>query len=175
MMKQAMQSYFEKLDNLYQQCLGTGPTVPWGPEMDQSLFVSGPNEDGEALWKPVPGHPLEQVGDQPLCPELAMLFGGWYYMQLRGDYMGIHVDFSPISGPAAAARIARVALEDGNYYFPGENMALLATCEMDGNDDLLLFYSLSTCRLVVYDQDKQRAMNLSCTLTQMIGQMEATL
>ena len=174
-MKQAMQSYFEKLDHLYQQCLGTGPTVPWGAEMDQSLFVSGPDDDGEALWRPVPGCPLKQVGNQPLCPELAMLFGGWYYLQLRGDYMGMHLDFSPISGPATATRIAQAALEDGNYYFPKKNMVLLATCEMDGNDDLLLFYGLDTCQLMVYDQDKQRGMNLSCTLTQLIGQMEATL
>ena len=175
MMKTAMQGYFERLTRLYQESFGTWPTVSWDPEMDQTLFVSEPDEDGEAQWKAVPGQPLNYLENQTLPSELAMLFGGWYYWQLRGSYRDMDLDFPSICNRQMAKKVAKTAIADGNHYFPGKNYALLATCSKDGNDDLLLFYCQDTGGLFVYDRDKRSAKKMVCSLTQLIRQMEATL
>ena len=113
-MKEAMASYFAKLEALYQKMFGTLPTVSWDPDADQSLFIGTADDDDEIQWKPTAAAPVRTEG---LCGELRDFFGSWYYWQLRGEYSGIRFSFPAIPDASCAEDTAQCAIADGNYYF----------------------------------------------------------
>ena len=70
--KDAMASYFTKLNNLYKNTFGSFPTVSWSSEQIQNLFIGEPDEDDEIQWQPVEATPIRTIG---LCKELNLFYG----------------------------------------------------------------------------------------------------
>lgn len=110
-----------------------------------------------------------------LSKELADFFGAYYYWQLRGKYKKTLFDFPASVSLKEAEKTARAALSDGEYYFPGQKTALLASCGNNGNDDLLLFYRQNTGELFLYDKDKRFVYPMDCSLTELIHSLEAVI
>ncbi len=170
--KSAQDAYFTKLETLYKKTFGTLPSVSWDPELDQSLFIGKPDEDGEICWKPKPAQGISLPG---LGRELTEFFGSWYFWQMRGVYKGMAFDFAPQPCRKEAEKAALTALSDGRYYFPPRKAALLAVCSEKGNDDLLLFYDQEKEELFSYDRDKRFIYSLSFSLEELISSMEAVI
>ena len=170
--KEAMASYFNKLNTLYKNTFGTFPTVSWSSEQIQDLFIGVPDEDDEIQWQPVEAKPIITMG---LCKELKAFFGSYYYWYLRGEYQGMLFYFPPVPSLNSAESVASVAIADGEYYFPNQDTVLLASCVLNGNDDLLLFYRQQTAQLFVYDTDKRFVHPLECSLVELISSMKAVI
>lgn len=168
--KEALRGYFDRLIELYRKRLGTLPTVSWDQSLDQGLFTSPPDEDGEVQWRPAQALAVSVPG---LCRELEEFFSSYYYWQLHGKEGSVLYYFPPVASAAEADRAARTALEDGEYYFAGQDTALLATCSQAGNDDLLLFYRQGSGELFLYDRDKRFLYPVKHSLVQLLNRMEA--
>lgn len=171
----AMSGYFQKLKALYLNTFGTAPTFPWDANAEHSLFIGPPDADGDAPWNPKIAAPLDASVAGALCSELNAYYSSWYFLQLRGRLQNIDIDFLPFPSAKAAVTAAKTALEDGRYYFPKENCALLATCTVSGIDDMLLFYDQTAGSLFIYDTDKQVRHNVKSSLAELVANMEALI
>ena len=87
-MQAAYESYFKKLDSLYDAVWGTKPTVPYSGDCDPSLFVGAPDEDGEIPWmpklQPVPCGwcPVETKLGFSLRQELKDYYNTYFFLSL---------------------------------------------------------------------------------------------
>ena len=170
--KEAMASYFLKLEELYRENFGTIPTVSWSEEMDQELFIGEPDEDGEIQWKP---KEAILISSSKLCDELIDFYSSYYYWELKGKYKEVTFIFPAVPSYKKTNEILKAAIDQGNYYFPNENIAFLASCYSNGNDDLLLFFMQKTGELFLYDIDKKDNMLLDYSLIDLISSMEAVI
>lgn len=170
--KEAMASYFVKLNNLYKNTFGTFPTVSWSPEQSQDLFIGKPDKDDEIQWKPVEALPIKTDG---LHSELKAFYGSYYYWELRGEYKGVLFDFPALPSLNVAESVACAAINDGEYYFPNQETVLLATCSSNGNNDLLLFFRQNTGELFIYDSDKRFIHPLDYSLVELICSMKVVI
>ena len=171
----AMSTYFQKLKKLYLDQFGTLATFPWEENASHQLFISLPDEDGDAQWSPKMAAPLDTSVSKLLCSELTAYYGSWYFLQMRGRIQNIDVDFLPFSSADAASRAAKNALKEGHSYFPNEHCALIATCTVNGIDDMLLFYDQNSGKLFIYDPDKQIRHSIQASLPELIANMEALI
>ncbi len=171
----AMNTYFQKLKALYQKNFGTAPTFPWEENAGHQLFISPPDEDGDAQWTPKMAAPLPASVGSTLCSELVSYYSSWYFLQMKGRIRNIDVNFLPFSSVEAATSAAKIAVSDGRDYFPKARCALLATCTVSGIDDMLLFYDQDTGSLFIYDPDKEAKHNVKASLPELISEMEALL
>ena len=170
--KEAMLTYFEKLEALYRKQFGTLPTVSWSAELSQDLFLGTPDDDYEIQWKAKPADSIHLPG---LCDDLTEFFSSFYYWELRGTYDGILFVFPAVITHNNAVDVARAALTDGNYYFPKQDTALLATCSVNNFDETLLFYRQKTGELFLYDLDLEKTTPLDYTLVTLISSMKAVI
>lgn len=170
--KDAMDIYFQKLNYIYVQTFNTCPSVSWSPDINQDLFITSPDEDGDAQWCPISAQSLKLPG---LCDELNQFYSSYYYCSLNGRYQNIQMYFDPIDSLETAQRKAKQAILDGDYYLKNQNAVLLATCSLEGNDELLLFYKQETGELILYDQNKRFMCSLECSFVQLVSQMEALI
>lgn len=171
-LNESMRVYLGKQELLYKKTFGTLPTVSWDESLPHDLFVGTPNEDDEIQWSP---KVADQESFKELCKELNSFYCTFYYWMLRGEYQGFLLDFPPIPTPSDRRNVIEQALKDGNYYFPGQNVVLLASCAKAGNDDLLLFYRQKTSEVFIYDMDKRFVYPLEISLVDLIGSMEAVI
>lgn len=171
----AMSAYFQKLKKRYLEQFGTLATFPWEKNAGHQLFIGLPDADGEAQWSPKMAAPLDPSVSKLLCSELNAYYGSWYFLQMRGRIQNIDVDFLPFSSAESACRAAKIALKEGKSYFPNENCALIATCVVNGIDDMLLFYDQNSGKLFVYDPDKQIRHDIQTSLPELIAKMEALI
>ncbi len=170
--RDALKSYFERLEFLYKEKFGTLPTVSWSAKLSQDLFVGTPDEDDEIQWKAKPAIPIHVPG---LCQNLADFYGAFYYWELRGTLSEVYYCFPAVPTYSDSKKVATIALSEGNYYFPNQNTALLANCSVNGNDDILLFYRQNTGELFLYDVDQRTDSNLGFSLTTLINSMKAVI
>ena len=85
------------------------------------------------------------------------------------------MDFPAVPTSSGRKKVIEQAVKDGNYYFPGQDTVLLASCSKSGNDDLLLFYRQKTGEVFIYDTDKRFLFPLEVSLVNLIGSMEAVI
>ena len=134
---ESMKAFLGKQELLYMKTFGTLPTISWDESLPQDLFVGTPDEDDEIQWTPKAANP---ESFQELCKELNLFYCTFYYWTLKGKFQGFLMDFPPVPTSSDRKEVIEQAVKDGNYYFPGQNTVLLASCSKSGNDDLLLFY-----------------------------------
>ena len=170
--KEALLSYFEKLEALYKKQFGTLPTVSWSAELSQDLFFGIPDDDYEIQWKAMPAKPVHIPG---LCECLTEFYSSFYYWELRGTHAGILFDFPAVYTHTKAVDVARAALSDGYYYFPKQDTALLASCSYNNNDEILLFYRQKSGELFLYDIDLETVTPLDYSLVTLINSMKAVI
>lgn len=53
-MKEALENYYRKLNNLYMREYQTLPTVAYSEDMRKDIQISVPDDEGEVEWKLVP-------------------------------------------------------------------------------------------------------------------------
>jgi hypothetical protein len=166
---EAYEIYFKKQVDVYMRLLNTLPSVPWDENTEHNLFVTGPDEDYEAQWKP---QRAKMLNMSILNQELNEFFGSFYYLELNGEYQKVDFYFPPITSETDASKKASIAIEEGDYYFQGQNTVLLASCSKSGNDDYLLFYKQYSSELFLFDTDKEIVFPLDFTLTTLLSSLE---
>lgn len=171
--KYAYEQYFLKLKKVYLDTLGTEPTISWDSKLNQKLILSQPDSNGEAQWEPIPASKINING---LCNEMIDFYSSYYYFSFSGKYKDVIYNFDSIDSYEKAVLQAKQALADGEYYFKQQNTLLIASCSLNGNDDLLLFYRQNDSTLFLYDVDKRFIHpTLSFSLVELIGSMEALI
>ena len=170
--KDAMKIYFSRLYHTYVKTFNVPPSVSWSSEINPKLFISTPDEDGEAQWRPILA---ENISMPDLCDELCQFYSSYYYCSLNGKYDNTLFYFEPIDSIDTAIKCANKSIKDGEYYFKKQNVLLLATCSKNGNDDYLLFYRQNNGEIFLYDRDKRFVYPLGYSLTELISNMEALI
>ena len=168
---QALDHYFDRLIAFWRED-GTWPLIPWDAEDDQSLYLSGPDDDGEAEWKPAVSEIPAALPE--LCPELRAFFGCRRYWRLAGRYKQHNYTFEAVPTDDAAVSVARIAISDGEGYL-GPGYVLLAIVSYRGNDDLVLLYNQHTGNMTLLDIDKETTRPLDFSLAELIERMEVLI
>lgn len=52
--KKELDNFFERFLKAYQDTEEGLPTLPWGEDCDQAVYVGEPNDNGWCRWKPIP-------------------------------------------------------------------------------------------------------------------------
>ena len=123
-MKQAFDSYFEKLERFALEAYGTKPTVSISEHINDSLFVSSPDEDGEVEWKPVlqcvaPSWPsIEQQLGFELCNDLKDFFSTYFFFTLSGKLDNTFLNFYPVDGSKSVEDVILQDFKDAQAVFP---------------------------------------------------------
>ena len=151
-MKNYLNQYFEKLEQLYLKEFGTNPTAPYFDNC--SLFISGEDENGEAEWLPLEIENIEIKSKEKITEELIEFYSCYYYLFLRGTYKNIHFDFDiDMYSNERINNFIDNAIKNGEYYFKTDNYILIGTACKEGNDDILVFYDVKDKKVFLYDQD----------------------
>lgn len=169
---EAMDGFFKRQAEKWESYDHCKPRYPWDEEFDQSLFVSGPDEDEYAEWLPQAGRIPANM--PPLCPELRQFFGSRRFWQMAGSYKGYDVNFPAVPTDEEAVRVAAAAIENGEFH-AGKGMALLASVSYQDRGDLWLMYQQGTGKLYLYDMDDESLRPLGFSLVELVDQMEALL
>ena len=169
---ESMGIYLGKQEQMYRKAFGTYPTVSWDQSLPQDLFIGTVDEDDEIQWRP---KIADQMFFKELCKELNSFYCTYYYWTLRGKFQNVLFDFPAVPTSDERKTVIEQAVKDGNYYFPGQSIVMLATCSMSGNDDLLLFYRQKTGKLFIYDMDKRFVYPIEVSLAELISSMEAVI
>lgn len=170
--KEAMHIYFDKLNKLYKNKYNTLPTVSYVQKDESKMFIGEPDDDGEIQWQPVSAKRVEIPG---LCFELNEFFSSYYYWQLDGTLNEISYYFPHVTNMDEAIKVAKNALNKGKKLFPNSNNVIIATCTINGADDILLVYNQDNKTIFYYDLEFEKVISCDLTLIDLLIQMNPVL
>lgn len=180
-MQAAYESYFKKLDSLYDAVWGTKPTVPYSGDCDPSLFVGAPDEDGEVPWmpklQPVPcgWGPVEAKLGFPLRQELKDYYNTYFFLSLAGAFGSCELHFYRIDGSRPLEELVERQHADAQHVFPGSQRFLIGNAVVNGDDSYFLYYDNETGKLFCWESDTKNEVLLAYSIAKIIGSMEAIL
>lgn len=176
-MKQALESYYKKLGELYKKEYGTRPTVTFDRRLKKEIIISKENCDGEVEWQlyPVCGFPKEMVNEQlgfRISDELYEYYSMYYYAHLMGKIKDIILYFIPNGFSDNLIGFIKQQYIDACYYFPEKKYFLLGTANKNNNDDMLILFDNDSNRVFLYDAEVKVEYELN-DLMALVGNMEA--
>ncbi len=180
-MKEALETYFKKLKELYRRYFGTSPTVCYTENLNKDLLISSPNEDGEVEWSPklqseaIDWNRLEEIFGFKINEELKSYYGTYLFLSLDGKDEGIALHFQSVGGSKPIESTVRQNLSDGRYVFPGTQTFLLGDACINSDDGYFIFFDNITGQVYCYESDTKKKVAFSHTLTEIIARMEAIL
>ena len=170
-MKNSLQKYFKTLDISYLKAFNTKPTVPYFENCD--LFISSPNEDGDAEWLPKEIENIELNTDKNLSKELYEFYTSYYYLDLSGTYRNIDFYFNnQMYSNEAINKALNNAVSDGKYFFKDEDYMLIGSATKDDIDSLLVFYDNKNEVVFIYDPEFNKIIDSNFNLTEIIENLE---
>ena len=167
--KEAMKEYFEKQANNHISKYNSLPMVPYQTEKKTLIYKDAPDEEEWIQWKPVHA---KTISVKHLCPILTQFYSSYYYGSLEGNYNGVNYEFPQICNEAEAIQQAKWALLNGEELFPDEDTAVIAICEKDGADGLLLVYEQPTGRLFIWNGEFNTRKYLDVSLVGLIRSLD---
>lgn len=170
--KGAMKDFFDRQAAKSMEKHGLLPMIPYQHERKTLIYKGQRDEEDWIQWKPIHAKTIKM--DQ-LCPELVQLYSSYYYGQMEGLFDGITYDFPPIYNEKDALHQAKWALMNGQDLFPDENAAVIAICEENNADRLLLVYEQSTNKLFVWDDEDNDRKYLDVSLEELITNIEPSV
>lgn len=169
-MKNNLKKYFERLKELYLKKFNTYPTVTYFKHCD--LFVSKPDEDGEAEWLPKEIEYINLDLDIKLSNELYEFYTSYYYLQLSGVYKDINFYFHiNMYSNNEINNVLKQEIIDGKYYFKDKECILIGNATKNGNDHLLVFYDNKNYNVFIYDQDYNKKIEDNFKLEEIIKEL----
>ena len=181
MMKKAFESYFQKLNALYDELFSTLPTVSCSDRLNPSLVVSEPDEDGEVQWKPLEQtSPLEWESIEEklgfsVCEELKAYYSAYYFLRMSGKLGNCQLNFYPLGAAGPIPETIEQNYKDARYFFPDTQIFILGNARAAGDDSYFIFYDNLENRLFCYENDRQKQFPLGDSISRTIGTMEACL
>jgi hypothetical protein len=177
-MKEAFQEYFKKLKEYADKEHGTLPIVPNFEEWDKSMLVGEEDEEGYIQWLPkeididIDWESLEQSFGFSIKEELKEFYTSYLFIDLRGKIDEMHIDFEEIINVDIIPQLIEVAYKDGGYYVPDQQMFMLGGATLGGADDLVILYRNTDGKVICYDPDFEKQVELDRSLTEIIREME---
>lgn len=188
--KQAFESYYNRLYDLYHDEFSTEPTICYDtdeffdPEIDRSMILSEPSEDGESIWG------LLKVGDYDfseieqtigftLNEELKAFYSSYLFLHLAGDYILnqeneiVTLYFDALKSKGSIEKMAIIASKNGNYYFEGSQTFAIGSANYSGDDAYIIFYDNETGKVFIYESDTENKIELPDSLLEIINKLEA--
>lgn len=163
--KDAMEMYFKRQADTHLKEYNTLPMVPFDREKQTLIYKGQVDEEDWIQWKPVHAKTVKIDG---LCQELNHFYSTYYYGRIEGLFDNIYYDFPGIFNQTDAISQAKWALRNGEDLFPGENVAVIAICEINERDGLLLVYEQDTNRIFVWDGETDDRDYLDISLEELI-------
>lgn len=163
--KDAMAIYFKRQADAHMAEYNTLPMIPFDREKQTLIYKGQVDEENWIQWKPVHAKAIKIDG---LCQELNQFYSTYYYGRIEGLFENIYYDFPGIFNQTNAISQAKWALRNGEDLFPNENVAVIAICEINGKDGLLLAYEQDTNRLFIWDGETNDRNYLEVSLEELI-------
>lgn len=179
--KEALENYYRKLNDLYMREYGTLPTVAYSEDMRKDIQISVPDDDGEVEWKLVPVsddikentlRDLKYILNQ----EILEFYLTYYFARLNGQYDGVSYYFYTncyCCRPNSIGEYVNKLHEDAEYYFKNATYLLIGVANSKHVDEYLVFYDYKECDLFLYDQDTHKIRKICHSLSNLINDMEA--
>lgn len=178
--KAAFKIYFSKLDLLYSSSFGTRPTVPYTENLEKSLLIGDPDEDGEIQWSPkeqatkTDWSNCERQLGFALCQELKDYYNTFYFIAVSGTFGSSELHFYRIDGTEPLEKVVLRNYSDAQYTFPGSEMFLIGNAVVNDDDSYFIYYDNMTGKLFCYEADTKNEILLSYSIAKTIGSMEAS-
>lgn len=179
--KAAFNNFFSKLDSLYSSTFGTNPTVPYTEDLEKSLLIGVPDEDGEIQWSPQEQTAkLDWINCEtqlgfPLCQELKDYYNTFLFLAISGMFGSCELHFYRIDGSEPIEKVILKNYYDAQYTFPGTEIFLLGNAVVNDDDSYFLYYDNTTGKLFCYESETKNEVLLSYSIAKTIGIMEAGL
>lgn len=180
-MKEAFDKYFEKLNKLYAEEFGTKPTVSFSETYNNNIFISEPDEYGEAEWEPklqetaIDWNRLEEELKFKICDELKAYFSTYSFAQLEGDFGKISLCFDPVDLEERVEDSVKNAYKTAQYLYPGSEIFALGMAEINDDDGYTIYFNNQNNKIFCYEDDTKKTVELTESLETIIGTMEAVV
>lgn len=177
----AFNNYFEKLNQLYLNTLGTKPTVPFSDSLNKELLSGNTDDEGYIQWNPIKQDKIikwknieEKIGFS-ICLELKDYYNTFFFLSLTGQYENCELHFYKIDGSESIESIVIRNHNDAKQYFPNDEMFLIGNAIVNDDDSFFIYYDNNSGRLFCYDADMKNELLLSYSIAKTIEKMEAIL
>lgn len=179
-MQDAMKSYFKKLEKVYQEKLKTRPSVCYTEDLNKSLLISKPDEDGEVEWKLVRQEPFDWTSTEQrlgfsLSEELRDFYNTFWYLEMSGAFGNCRLHFYENDGRRTPGDVALQQFKDGRHTFPDQQCFLIGSASVSGDDNYFIFCDNSSGKLFCYDDETKNQILLSYSIAGIISKMEALI
>lgn len=178
-MREAFESYFEKLRSFAEKQYGANPSVTYTENLNKALLISEPNEDDEVEWRPIEQskeiewNTVEERLAFKITEELKAYFGSYFFLTLSGVYEKIFLNFYPADGMLPVANVVCRTHGDARAVFPSSETFLIGNAVIDDDDSYFIYYDNATNSVFCYDVELGKRLNIGASLTEIIGGMEA--
>lgn len=177
-MKEAFETYFEKLNNVWKDGIGCYPMISEDEKNNKDLIISEPDEDGEVEWQPQLQKNeinFSSIINFDLCEELKGFYNTYSFFSLRGKIANVRLYFDPVNAIETVEDTIKKAFENGQYYYPNSQIFVLGVASIDEDDNYILFFDNKTGRLFCYEGDTKKEITISDSLAKTISLMEARI
>ncbi|MBO4292720.1 MAG: SecY-interacting protein Syd [Lachnospiraceae bacterium] len=180
-MKKAFEKYFQKLDALYDKHFSTLPTVTYSDQLNKSLLVSEPDEDGEVQWKPqeqtdpIEWESIEKELGFSVCDELKAYYSAYFFLMMSGKIGDRLLNFYPIGATEPVQKSIDRNYHDAQYFFPETQIFILGNAKVGDDDNYFICYDNAENKLFCYESVTHEQIPLSDSISQTIDSMEACL
>lgn len=178
MIKEAINQYYNKLDDLWNQRRNTHPRVPYNNEIPKEMYIGDSNESGYISWKIIDNK--EQVDFNEIQKEIGLelhndikeYFTSYFFMKMVGSVGEIIVSLTPITPLVDIKHFIikrnKIAEDIGR----NTNLIEIGLAEIDGVDNLLLCIDNSTGKVIWLDVEKDESEMIASSIYELISNME---
>ena len=174
--KKIMDNYFRRQEEAHINSYGHKPRMPFDERVDKTLYVSTPNKDGWAEWKPIPAEMVDwnsvesELGFK-VHNELKKYYTTYKFLELSGSYKGYCYNFMDFGLLGSIERNIIGAHLEATYYKNDKQYFLLGITS-DDYTDYDLYYDNENNILFFYDSDFDKVHNINLSIFELINKME---
>ncbi len=174
MLKNVMNSYFNKLTNVWIEQRNIEPQVPFNPQMPNIIYNGEKDSFGYITWKPVLQDKIYNFSDIEknlnikLHPLIKSYLNSYYFMELSGEYQNLYLNFIPITP------ITKIDFFIKNHISEIKNNIYLEIgyLQDSGNDEINILINNHNGAVYSYDIDNSSLVLLNNNLEDLISKIE---
>ena len=178
-MLNAISKYYENLKKIYKKNFNSLPTVSFveDEDIDNDLYLSSPNEDGEVEWglKKIENLDFLKIEEElgfKINSNLKEYFSSYLFLSLNGRYNEIDFSFDSLKSVNYIKEKILISSKDGKYYFPDNNYFLIGIATYKQDDGYMIFYDNDSSKIFIYEDDTKKTVDINISLASLIENLE---
>ena len=178
-MKQAFEAFFRKYRAFWLREYGKPPSVAYTDALNKDLLLSGPDEEGDAAWRPVlqtapvDWDMLEKRIGFVIRPDLKAYLSTFYFLSLEGKLGDAWLNFTPINDREDVGTLVLAGSDRIRSAFPGKPCLQLGYACVDDDDGYCLFADNASGEVFCQEFDTNHRVYLGETVEAVLLGLEA--